>query len=139
MIPPIIYTSFSHFLSDLNVDFGHFWSVSISTSSLVNLQRGFVIFDKKGELVSKTMQDCRNRSGNLINRKISLFYMESMLNFVFQLQKIFFQKKSLKKSKIRKKSKFQWKSIDFHWFFFRFLEKNKDFFSKKIFFGVEKS
>ena len=45
---------------------------------------------KKKEPVSKSTQDCRNRSGNLINRKISLFYMEAIPNFFSQLQKIFF-------------------------------------------------
>ena len=73
---------------------------------------------KKYELVSKPTQECRNRSGNLINRKISLFYMEAMPNFFFQLQKNIFLKIEKKNlgffPKIRKNQKNPWKiNIDF--------------------------
>ena len=38
----------------------------------------------------KSYLPCSKRSENLINRKVSIFYIEAVLNFFFQLQKIFF-------------------------------------------------
>ena len=45
--------------------------------------------------------ECRNRSENLINRKFSIFYIKTILQFFFQLRFFFFffgQQKKIKKS-----------------------------------------
>ena len=48
--------------------------------------------------------ECSKRAENIINRKVSIFYIETVLNFFFQLRKIFFLRSIEKKSK--KKVKF---------------------------------
>ena len=88
------------------------------------------------------MLECSKRVENIINRKVSIFYIETVLNFFFQLRKIFFLRSIEKKSKKNEQSQnFQWKII---WFFienFDFVHFFYFFFrsiSEKIFFGVEK-
>ena len=38
----------------------------------------------------KHMQECQNPSGNIINRKLSIFYIEAVPQLFFQLQKKYF-------------------------------------------------
>ena len=40
----------------------------------------------------KPKKECRNRSGNVRNRKIFIFYIEAMFNFYFSSEKICFLK-----------------------------------------------
>ena len=51
------------------------------------------------ETAPKPAQECRNRSENLRNRKFTFFYIETVLNFFFQFQKIKFSGKKRKFSK----------------------------------------
>ena len=92
--------------------------------------------------------ECRNRAENIINRKVTIFYIETVLNFFFQLRKKISEvdrKKSKKKVDIFQNPKGFWiffltfsrfsanfrkLSLFFH-IFFRSI-------SEKIFFGVEK-
>ena len=46
------------------------------------------------ETAPKPAQECRNRSENRRNRKITFFYIETVLNFFFQFQKIKFSAKN---------------------------------------------
>ena len=56
------------------------------------------------ETAPKPAQKCRNRSENHRNRKITFFYIETVLNFFFQFRKIKFpgKKRKFSKSKISK-------------------------------------
>ena len=92
------------------------------------------------------MIECRNRSENLINRKLSNFYIETVIQFFFQLRKVFFF------SIVKKKQTFFFENFDF--FRANFLDVGVftkqifladiffwDFFLspvKKYFFGLEK-
>ena len=51
------------------------------------------------ERALKPVQECRNRSETLRNRKFTLFYIETVINFFFQFQKIKFSGKKRKFSK----------------------------------------
>ena len=42
--------------------------------------------------------ECSKRAENIINRKVSIFYIETVLNFFFQLRKIIFVRSVEKKS-----------------------------------------
>ena len=57
----------------------------------------WTIFDKIQLELMKSHLPCSNRSENLINRKVSIFYIETVLNFFFQLRKIFFLRSIEKK------------------------------------------
>ena len=67
------------------------------------------------------MKECRKRSGNLINRKNTKFYIDAALQFFFQLlKKILSEKKSINFFWNPKKNR---KSRNF--------ERKFDFFEKK--------
>ena len=54
----------------------------------------------KTSAVSNSMIECRNRSKNVRNRKSVFFYIETVVHFFFQNQKICFLSISKKKFKI---------------------------------------
>ena len=43
------------------------------------------------------MLECSKRAENIINRKVTIFYIETVLNFFFQLRKIIFLRSIEKK------------------------------------------
>ena len=43
--------------------------------------------------------ECSKRAESIINRKVSIFYIETVLNFFFQLRKMFFLRSIEKKVK----------------------------------------
>ena len=118
---------------------------------------------KNNVVASMEGLECSKRAENIINRKVSIFYIETVLNFFFQLRKIIFLRSTEKK--IKPKSEHFWnffenekKSTIFNenhmifiencWFFFIFEQFSRMptfwfyfFFrsiSEKLFFGVEK-
>ena len=94
--------------------------------------------------------ECSKHGENIINRKVSIFYIETVLNFFFSTPKNIFSEIDRKKKKkkkvhifrnLKKKSTFSMKNhMIFHWFFWLFslLKKTTFCFSIAIFFfGVE--
>ena len=88
---------------------------------------------------AKPTKDCWKRSKNLINRKISKFYIEAMPNFFFNSKKngkkYFF--KNQKSENFDRKNDF-FKNVDFfgNFDFFEIFTKKKTFL--QLFFSIEK-
>ena len=73
------------------------------------------------------MLECSKRAENIINRKVTIFYIETVLNFFFQLRKIIFLRSIEKKVQ-----KFQWFPIEKQWDLSKYLQLLLDFvFPKK--------
>ena len=49
-------------------------------------QKGWRYLDTRDNV----MLECSKRAENIINRKVTIFYIETVLNFSFQLRKIIF-------------------------------------------------
>ena len=86
------------------------------------------------------MKECRKRSGNLINRKLSEFYIEAVPRFFFQLRKKIFLVnffRSTKKFAIEKISvekTFEKKMLNQNFYFFLTEHFSIFFDRKKIYF-----
>ena len=82
--------------------------------------RGLFQIVKKKEQGPKSIQECSDRSGNVINRKSVKFYRGAILRFFSQLS-FFIEKNWCSNRVARKNIGFHWFSLLFHWFSIDFL------------------